>query len=142
MPEGACGKGSAFMSEVDQLNGRTLAYVGDAVWSLVVREYLVKSGIVNGKVLMDATVSYVSAVAQAQLYDVLHGEGWFSEAEEAVFHRARNAHSGSVPRSTTVQTYRKATGFEAIVGMLELNGNGDRIEQILDRAVKLHMEMR
>lgn len=128
------------MSDLSQLNGRTLAYVGDAVWSLAVREYLVRSGVVNGKVLMDETVSYVSAVAQAKLYDVLHEEGWFTDVEEAVFHRARNAHSGSVPHSTTVQTYRKATGFEAIVGMLELNGDGARITEILDRAVALHKE--
>lgn len=120
----------------DEYSGRTLAYLGDAVWSLKVRELLIQRGFGTGRQLQRKTIRFVSARAQAELYDSLHEEGFFTETEEQIFHRGRNDNAGTVPRSTDVLTYRRSTGFEAVLGWLHLEGNDARIEEILDRAVR------
>jgi len=114
-------------------SGRTLAYLGDAVWSLLVREYWVKKGEGDGNRLQQKTIAYVSAKAQAFFYQKLHEEGFFSEEEEEIFRRGRNAHSGVVPHNTDVGTYRISTGFEALIGALYLVQNEERIRQIWDK---------
>lgn len=114
-------------------SGRTLAYLGDAVWSLLVREYWVKKGEGDGNKLQQKTIAYVSAKAQAFFYQKLHEEGFFSEEEEEIFRRGRNAHSGVVPHNTDVGTYRISTGFEALIGALYLVQNEERIRQIWDK---------
>lgn len=121
----------------DEYSGRTLAYLGDAVWSLMVREYLIHRGYGTGKQLQKLTIRFVSARAQASLYDALHEQGYFTEREEEIFHRGRNDNAGSVPRSTDVLTYRRSTGFEAVIGWLWLDGQKERVEDILTRAVNL-----
>ncbi|MBR4457246.1 MAG: Mini-ribonuclease 3 [Solobacterium sp.] len=121
----------------DQHSGRTLAYLGDAVWSLKTREYLVKCGYGTGKQLQRLTIRLVSANAQAKVYDALHAEGWFTEPEEEYFHRGRNDNAGSVPRSADVLTYRKSTGFEAVLGWLYLEGNEERISALFAKALEI-----
>ncbi len=121
----------------DEHSGRTLAYLGDAVWSLKVREYLIGRGYGTGRQLQKLTIRMVSAKAQAKIYDTLHEEGWFSEREEELFHRGRNDNAGSVPNSTDVLTYRRSTGFEAVVGYLHLNGEEERIDALLQRAIEI-----
>ena len=111
-------------------SGRTLAYLGDAVWSLLVRRDLIEQGEGRGIDLQRKTVSYVSAKAQAAIYDALHEEGFFTPDEEENFRRGRNANAGSVPKNTPVPIYRKSTGFEAVIGALELEENRQRIEEI------------
>lgn len=124
----------------DEHSGRALAYLGDAVWTLLVREYLIEKGYGNGKQLQRMTIKFVSARAQAQLYDSLHEEGFFTEAEEEIFHRGRNDNAGTVPRSTDVLTYRRSTGFEAILGWLHLEKQNSRIQEILARAAGMYGE--
>ena len=119
----------------DEHSGRALAYLGDAVWTLRVRQLLIETGYGTGKQLQRMTIKFVSARAQAELYDRLHEEGFFTETEEEIFHRGRNDNAGSVPRSTDVLTYRRSTGFEAVLGWLQLEGNEARIKEILQRAV-------
>ena len=114
-------------------SGRTLAYLGDAVWSLLVREYWVKKGEGDGNRLQQKTIASVSAKAQASFYQKLHEESFLSEEEEEIFRRGRNAHSGVVPHNTDVGTYRISTGFEALIGALYLEQNQDRIQQIWDK---------
>ena len=111
-------------------SGRTLAFLGDAVWSLLVRSTLIEEGKNKGKKLQDLSIGYVSAKAQAKFYESLHAEGFFTEEEETVFHRGRNSSSGSVPHNTDVQTYRLSTGFEAVIGALYMEKNESRIEEI------------
>lgn len=82
----------------NELSGSTLAYIGDAVWSLLVREYLVELGYGRAKDLQRLSVNFVSAKAQARFYEQLHAAGTFSEEEEEIFRRGRNFKSGSVPQ--------------------------------------------
>ncbi|MCR4952178.1 MAG: Mini-ribonuclease 3 [Solobacterium sp.] len=120
-----------------ECSGRTLAFLGDAVWSLYVRYDLIESGQGRGTELQKKSISYVSAKAQAALYDRLHEEGFFTEEEEDTYHRGRNGNAGTVPNNTDPQTYRMSTGFEAILGMLYMEGKEDRIREIFQKAKEM-----
>jgi len=120
--------------DYQEINGRTLAYLGDAVWSYKVRLMLVENGLTNGAKLQRETISYVSAKAQAALYERLEEENFWKEKEKEVYLRGRNDHSGKPPHNTSVQTYRKSTGFEAIIGYLQLTNQEERIDMILQKS--------
>lgn len=119
--------------KVNECSGRTLAFLGDAVWSMLVRSTLIEDGESKGKTLQKKSISYVSAKAQSAFYDQLHEENFFTEEEEEIYHRGRNSDSGSVPKNTDAQTYRMSTGFEAMLGALYLEGKQERIKEIWDR---------
>jgi ribonuclease-3 family protein len=109
-----------------------LAYVGDAVFELAVRERLVLAG--PGKVadLHRQAVAIVRAPAQAALLRRL--EGVLTPEEEEVARRARNAKSGPAPRGVAVQEYRHATAFEALLGYLYLTGRTARLAELMRQA--------
>lgn len=117
----------------EDCSGRTLAYLGDAVWSLLVRKTLIDQGEGIGKDLQKKSIHYVSAKAQASFYDALHEANFFNEEEEEYFKRGRNSNAGSIPKNTPALVYRKSTGFEAMIGALELEQKRDRIEQIWEQ---------
>ncbi len=121
-------------------SGRTLAFLGDAVWSLAVRAYLVEEGKNRGNQLQKLSISYVSARAQASFYQKLHDEGFFSEEEEETYRRGRNGNAGTVPHNTDVGTYRMSTGFEAVLGALYLENNEKRIREIWQKVRSLQGE--
>lgn len=122
------------LSDADfkQLNGTTLAYMGDAVMEQFVREHLIQSGQVKPNKLHVAATKIVSAKAQAGMVAQLLDEGFFTEEEIAVIKRGRNANQGTVPKNTDVQTYRHATSFEAIIGYLYLLKKHDRLEELME----------
>lgn len=122
--------------DVNNCSGRTLAFLGDAVWSLVVREYLIENGEGKGKKLQKESISFVSAKAQASFYESLHEEKYLSEYEEEIFHRGRNSNTGAVPKNTDVQVYRMSTGFEAMIGALHLENKDERIQEIFREVLK------
>ena len=64
----------------------------------------------------------------------MHEENFLSEEEEAIFHRGRNSNNGVVPKNTDVLTYRISTGFEAILGALELENKENRIRELFEKA--------
>jgi len=121
------------MINVNLISGRTLAFVGDAEWSLIVRKSLVLDGVVKGKNLQKQSISYVSAKAQSKFYTILHEENFFTEEEEEWYHRGRNSNDGAIPKNTDAQTYRMSTGFETMIGALSLNDNHDRIREIWEK---------
>lgn len=121
----------------NECSGRTLAFLGDAVWSMYVRQSLIINGQGKGSQLQKLSIAYVSAKAQAHIYEKLHEEGFFTEEEEEIYRRGRNANGGAVPKSTDVQTYRMSTGFEAVIGALKLNGDDRRIEEIWEETGRI-----
>lgn len=123
--------------DVNSCSGRTLAFLGDAVWSLVVREYLIENGEGKGKKLQKESISFVSAKAQASFYELLHEEKFLSDNEEEIFHRGRNSNTGAVPKNTDVQVYRMSTGFEAMIGALHLENKDERIQEIFKEILTL-----
>lgn len=112
----------------------TLAYVGDAVYELYVRQYLLVSGKIRVKGLHEAAVSYVRAGAQAAV--LRHFSPELTELEQEVVRRGRNA-KGQNPRRIDPAEYAMATAFEALVGYLHLAGHRERLERLLAEAVHL-----
>lgn len=121
-------------------SGRTLAFLGDAVWSLVVRKHLLMDGEGKGSTLQKKSIQLVSAKAQASFYDRLHEKNFFTGEEEEVYRRGRNDNSSTVPNHTSMSVYRRSTGFEAILGMLEMGQKWERIEEIWEQCAALKEE--
>jgi ribonuclease-3 family protein len=109
-----------------------LAYLGDCVLELCVREYLVKSGISSSAKLNREALNYVRAGAQADaMKNILP---LLTEEEEAVFRRGRNVGHTNTPKSATVAQYRNATGMEALFGWLHLAERQERIRELFEQA--------
>jgi ribonuclease-3 family protein len=119
-------------ADIKQLNGTTLAYMGDAVMEQFVREHLIRNGQVKPNRLHVSATKFVSAKAQAGMVVQLLEENYFTEEEVAVIKRGRNANQGTVPKNTDVQTYRHATSFEAIIGYLYLLNQHERLNAMMD----------
>lgn len=111
------------------LSALVLAYVGDAVYELAVREYLVGTGLVKAGRLHGEAVKYVNAGAQAGILKAL--EGSLSAEEAAVVRRGRNARSPHTPRGADVIEYRHSTALESLVGYLYLKGDAARLSEIM-----------
>ena len=107
-----------------------LAYLGDARHALYVRKMLVKRGISKSKELNAKALEYITAEAQARLFERIKDE--FSEDENGVFKRAFNSSHLNKPKHASGKEYRTATGFEAVIGMLEWQGDEERLEYLLD----------
>ena len=113
----------------------TMAFLGDGVYELLVREYIVGKGNCPVKKLNSAKVDMVRCEFQAKvLHEVL--EPLFTEDEMAVCLRGRNAHVGHVPKNSTVADYHAATAFETVFGYLYLNGDMERIKFLFGEIVK------
>ena len=113
----------------------TLAYIGDAVYDLVIRTVVVERANRSANDLHKKTTKYVKAEAQAKIILALLPE--LTEEEEAVYKRGRNAKAYTTAKNASVGDYRKATGFEALVGYLYLTNQVDRVLYL----VKLGIEM-
>ena len=108
----------------------TLAFLGDAVYSLLVRNMLsLAANKPTGK-LHKESITYVNAAFQANMIRELLPN--LTENEAAVFKRGRNAHSAHSPKNQSDADYRYATGLEALYGYLYLCGNTDRIKEIFN----------
>ena len=114
--------------EAAQISPVTLAFVGDAVYSLYVRERLTLD--VGGKSsdLQRTASKIVSAQGQSEFLDKLLPA--FTEAEAEVFRRGKNAKKASKSKSASSLEYNRSTGFEAVVGYLYLTGNEARIKEL------------
>lgn len=111
----------------DLLNGIALAYSGDAVYEVFVRDYLLSQGITKPGELQRTAVKYVSAKAQAFLISEMEKDAILTEEELTYFKRGRNANSKTTAKNTDVVTYRISTGFEAIFGFNHLTGKHERV---------------
>ncbi len=111
-----------------------LAYMGDAVYELMIRERIVLEGNRQVNKLHHAAVHYVKAGTQAELIRLLEPD--LSEQEKAVFRRGRNAHSHTSAKNASVIDYRMATGFEALIGYLWLAGEKERLRTLVDLGLR------
>lgn len=117
-------------SLADQLNGIALAYLGDSVYEVYVRQHLLTKGVTRPNQLQRRAVAYVSAKAQAKLIQMLQDQGDLTERELLFYHRGRNAKSYTKAKHTDVITYRMSTGFEAVFGALKLDQEEQRISEL------------
>ena len=110
-----------------EYSGASLAYLGDAVMEVLVRQMLVKRGIGNAGKLSAMSLDYVRATNQSRGLEGLLPH--LTEEESAVYHRGRNA-AGAHPKSASVNDYRRATGLEALFGYLHLKGDTARLDEL------------
>ena len=103
----------------------TLAYIGDAAYELVVRTFLVDQGNSRPDKLHRKASSMVKAAAQAAMAEALKDS--LTEEELSVYRRGRNAKSPTMAKNASMSDYRKATGFEALMGYLYLKGEKKRL---------------
>ena len=119
----------------DELSPAVWAYIGDVVYELYVRQRLLAGGPAKTKSLHKETVKRVRASFQADLVRRL--EPCLSEQEREIVRRGRNMKSGHTPAKTDVLTYRHSTAFEALIGYLYLNGQTERLAELLVLAFNL-----
>ena len=112
---------------LNEYSGAALAYLGDAVLEVLVRQMLVTRGIGNAGKLSALSLNYVRATNQSRGLEGLLPH--LTEEEDAVYHRGRNA-AGAHPKSASVNDYRRATGLEALFGYLHLKGDTRRMEEL------------
>ncbi len=113
-----------------QLSPITLAFVGDAVYSLWVRAALVSSCDRRPAELQKLASSSVSASGQSRLLNKI--EERFTEEEREIYHRGRNAKKTTKSKNADVAEYNRSTGFEAVLGYLYLTGDEERIRALLE----------
>lgn len=105
-----------------------LAHLGDGVYELMVRSWLVLRGKSKVKDLHRATVQYVAAPAQAERFESIRPV--LTEEEAGVFRRGRNTAPHSVPKAASRAQYQTATGLEALFGWLYLQGRTQRLNEL------------
>lgn len=119
-------------TEARQLNPVVLAFVGDAVYSLYVRERLVLSGGGKASEFQRAASKIVSAEGQSQFFSII--EPMLTEEEIEVYKRGRNAKKATKSKNASATDYNRSTGFEAMLGYLYLTGKRDRVDELLSFA--------
>ena len=118
------------------MNILALAYIGDSVYEIYIRTFLLQQGIVKVKELQQKATEYVSAKAQSKYLEELISKNILTEEELAIIRRARNHKSTSHPKNTDIVTYKYATGLEALIGSLYLEKNIERMNEIMQYITK------
>ena len=120
---------------IKEISTEALAYLGDSVIELRVRELLVERGISGSGNLNRESLAFVKAGAQAAaMHRIVES---LSEDESAIYKRGRNMSGGNVPKSATMSEYRTATGMEVLFGYLHLKGDFDRIRTLFSVGYKI-----
>ena len=117
---------------IEEMSAAALAYLGDSVIELCVRQMLVEKGVSSAKNLNSTALLFVKAEAQADAMKIILPT--LSEEENGAYRRGRNIGHTNVPKSATVGQYRMATGLEALFGYLYLKGEKERINELFSLA--------
>lgn len=111
----------------------TLAYIGDAVFEIIIRTLIVEKGQRAANMLHKYTTKIVCAQTQAKMADTL--ESIMTEKEQDIYRRGKNTKLHSSAKNASLSDYRKATGFEALCGYLFLEGKTARIMELVKKAL-------
>lgn len=117
--------------KTQNINVLALAYLGDAIYEIYIREYLLNKNIVKVKELQEEAIKYVSAKNQSEFLKKIIENNFLKEEEITIIKRARNHKSHKAPKGTNIITYKNSTGLEALIGYLYLNKKRNRIEEIM-----------
>lgn len=120
--------------EPKELSALALAYVGDAVFEMLVRTKVLSWGNAPVNVLNKKARGIVNAKAQSDMYFRI--EEFLTDEEKGVFRRGRNAKSHTVPKNADIMDYRHATGLESLFGYLYLCGNMERAIELFDKGME------
>ncbi len=121
----------------EELNGATLAYLGDAVLEIMVREKVIESGVGDVGKLNAMARAFVKATEQSNALNNIIG--LLDEEEMSYFKRGRNT-KGNTPKSASVIEYRRATGLESLFAFLYMKGRTERLKFLFETAYKDHFE--
>ena len=124
----------ASSDEIRAVSSLGLAHLGDGVFELMVRSWLVLQGKATSRGLHKATVHFVAAPAQAAMAKKL--EGVLTEEEQDVFRRGRNTSPHTVPNAASREEYQTATALEALFGYLNLQGRTERLNELFTRMME------
>ena len=120
-------------TEVNSMSPLTWAYIGDSVYELYIRMYLVDTTKMKPHKMHIEAIKYVKAKAQAEILQKL--EEVLTEKESEIVKRGRNAENHHLPKNATVHEYMYSTGFEALIGYLYLTKQDERLKEILDECL-------
>ena len=119
--------------DINTINIITLAYLGDAIYEVYIRESLIKKGIIKVDDLQKEAISYVSAKGQANILNNLLESKTLTSDEIEIVKRGRNYKRTTHPKNTDILTYKQSTGFESLIGYLYLSNKQDRLKEILNK---------
>lgn len=121
--------------EALQVNTTMLAYLGDAIYELYIREHVMKICSNDAGKAHKVAIGYVSADAQAKAAREMMADNFLTEDEERLLKRARNHRTMSKPLNANPKDYKVATGFEALVGFLYITEDIIRLEEVINKAI-------
>ncbi len=116
---------------MNQLSPLTLAFIGDSVFELMVREALVREANRPANDLHVEKVKFVNAAAQAEAFRLIEND--LTDEELEIYKRGRNAHTTHTPKNMSPADYHSATGFEALFGFLYLEDRKDRLNELFNK---------
>ena len=124
--------------EARRLNPLQLALIGDGVFEIYIRNYILSSNIeLSAHKIHVKAIGYVKAKSQSIIIHNLESE--LTEDELYIYKRGRNTKSNTIPKNAEVIDYRNATGFEALIGYLYLSGDKQRLKYLLERSTKINL---
>lgn len=121
------------IDEVKLMNPLIWAYIGDNVYEMFIRMYLINTTNLKPHNLHMESIKYVKASAQAQILKNIYED--LTDEEKDIVRRGRNTQNHHVPKNSNVQEYMYATAFEALIGYLYLTKQNKRLKEILDKAL-------
>lgn len=121
------------ITDIRLMNPLTWAYIGDNVYELFIRTYLINTTNLKPHKLHIEAIKYVKASAQANILKNIYED--LTEEEKEIVRRGRNAENHHVPKNSNVQEYMYATAFEALIGYLYLTKQNERLKEILNKIV-------
>ena len=123
----------------NQMQALTLAYIGDSIYDIMSREYVMKNHLGKINDLHKTVSTIVSARAQASFMENILNNSILTEQEE-IYNRAKNQKNNSKAKNASIMEYKLATGLEAVFGYLYLEKNFERLEEMFNYIIRLYEE--
>lgn len=118
-------------------NGLTLAYIGDSIYELRIRNYVLSKGLTKVNDLNKAATKYTKGEGQSLVMHKLLDIGFLTEEEISMFKKGRNSNVKKVRKNISRSDYLEGTGFESLIGFLYLSNNIVRMDEIIDKAIQI-----
>ena len=129
-----------FIMNANSYNGLSLAYIGDAIFELYIRKYVLSLGYTKVNDLHKQVIKYTSGEGQSYFIHKFLELNILNDEEIMIFKRGRNSHVNSSRKNLELKDYLDATGFEALMGFLYLDDKTDRLEELINLCIRLSGE--
>lgn len=121
------------IGKINTMSPLTWAYIGDAVYELYIRQYLIETTNLKPNKLHKEAIKYVRAKSQAQILELL--QECLTREEQEIVRRSRNTQNHHLPKNANPTDYMYATAFEGLIGYLYLSGQKNRLDEILNKCI-------